>query len=552
MRGLWVLLALSSLGLAQPYINYRGVVNVASYMAPGLPSGSLPRGGMVAIFGRNLGPAAGAQAQSFPLQTTLSNVSVTITQKTTTVNALPVYVGPGQINAIVPSNAPLGRGTMQVTVNGVVSNPSPVNVVTSSFGIIAVNGGGFGPGIIQNFTGAPVDPVNSSQASAKPGQLETLWGTGLGPVAQDNVAPTAGNLPVPVEVFVGGQSATVVYSGRSGCCSGIDEIFFNVPANAPTGCYVPVVVRLNGTLASNTVTMAIDTNGAPCTDPANSLGAILRSGGRLGGALLTHEDDNIASPDGTVQPVSTDLATVALRQEAGGVWAFNPYISYPPVGTCTSYTMAGQFPALNDLPGIAATVKDLNGGPSLSVTGPSQTATLPQVGSAPSVYTALLGTSANITGVPLSFFVTGSASQVAGTGGADVGAFQASVTAAAGPTWSNASSTTTVNRSAGFTVNWTNVPAGANVVSIVGFNVDQPNNVTAGFQCMANPAAGTFTVPAVAMANMPATSPALPATLGWLAIGAAQLASPGTFTATGLDHAIAIFGASKQQSVVFQ
>jgi hypothetical protein len=46
-----------SLAAAQAYVNYRGIVNVASYMVPGLPAGSLAQGGMVAILGRNLGPA---------------------------------------------------------------------------------------------------------------------------------------------------------------------------------------------------------------------------------------------------------------------------------------------------------------------------------------------------------------------------------------------------------------------------------------------------------------------------------------------------------------
>ena len=289
MNAWWLPLTFCSLAVAQPYIYYRGIVNVASYMAPGLPAGSLAQGGMVAIFGANLGPAAGVQATAFPLGTTLSGVSVTVTQNTTSVSAYPVYVSAGQINAIIPSNAPLGRVTLQATVNGVAGNPSPANVVASSFGALSINSGGFGPGVIQNnTTSGPV--INSTQVTAVPGQVETLWGTGLGPVPQDNVMPTVRNLPVQVQVFVGGQSASIDYSGRTSCCSGIDQINFTVPANAPAGCYVPVVVQLAGTVVSNTVTMAIDPNGAPCTDPANFLGAIFRAGGKLGGAWLKHDN----------------------------------------------------------------------------------------------------------------------------------------------------------------------------------------------------------------------------------------------------------------------
>jgi uncharacterized protein (TIGR03437 family) len=549
MRASLLFLAFSALGFAQPYINYRGIVNVASYMAPGLPAGSLPRGGMVAIFGRNLGPTAGAQAATFPLSATLSGVSITITQKTTVVNALPVYVGAGQINAIIPSNAPLGRVTLQVTVNNVAGNPSPANIVAASFGAFAVNSGGFGPGIIQNFTPTSLD-INSTQLTAKPGQVEILWGTGLGAVAADNVAPTTGNLPVQAEVFVGGQPASLSYFGRTSCCAGIDQINFTVPAAAPAGCYVPVVVRLNGTIVSNTVTMSIDPNGAPCTDPANPLAAMFRTGGKFGAAMLSHESLT-ATGGGTTQSYTADEATLSLRQETGGQWAFDPYVSLPPLGTCAAYGIAGIYPSVNDLPGAAASVKDLNGGTAASVTGPAGTVSLPQSGTNPNYYTGLLATSVNVTGIASTYLTSGSSSTLSVPGGTDVGQFQATVPA--GPTfaWTNQTALTTVTRANGFTVTWTNPPSGATAVSIIGYNADMANNASGGFQCMADPAAGSFTVPAVVMGNMPAT-PATGTLLGGVVVGAATLGAPVSFTATGLDKGIALFANSTRQTVIFQ
>jgi uncharacterized protein (TIGR03437 family) len=546
----WLPLTFCSLAVAQPYINYRGIVNVASYMAPALPAGSLAQGGMVAIFGSNLGPSTGVQAAAFPLGTTLSGVSVTVTQNTTVVNAYPVYVSAGQINAIIPSNAPLGRVTLQATVNGVAGNPSPANVVVSSFGAFSINSGGFGPGIVQNYTtSGPV--INSTQATAMPGQVETLWGTGLGPVAQDNVPPTVVSLPVQVQVFVGGQSASVSYSGRSSCCSGIDQINFTVPANAPAGCYVPVVVQLAGTVVSNTVTMAIDPQGAPCTDPANFLGAIFRSGGNFGGAWLKH--DNItANVEGAPQSYTADYGSVTLRQETGGAWAFNPYVSLPPLGTCTAYGIAGEYPLLNDVPGLAPSVKDLNGGPALSINDPAGTVSLPQGTTPPAFYSALFATSEGLPGVLSSFFTTGVSSSLSGTGGPDVGPFQATVTPGASFNWTNQAAITSVTRSAGFTVTWSNVPAGAPFVSIIGYNVDQADNASGGFQCIANPSPGSFTVPAIAMGNVPATPANGPANLGSILVGVPLLGSAQSFTATGLTQGLAVFGASNQQAAVFQ
>src|SRR5690349_8576104 len=54
------------------------------------------------------------QANSFPLGTTLANVSITVTQGGTAVNAIPLFVSASQINAIMPSNAPLGTVTLRV------------------------------------------------------------------------------------------------------------------------------------------------------------------------------------------------------------------------------------------------------------------------------------------------------------------------------------------------------------------------------------------------------------------------------------------------------
>ncbi len=552
MRVFWLLLPASLSAFAQPYINYRGIVNVASYMAPGLPAGSLAQGGMVAIFGSKLGPTTGVQASSFPLGTTLSGVSVTVSQNTTTVSAYPVYVSAGQINAIIPSNAPLGRVTLQATVNGVAGNPSPAFVVASSFGAFSINSGGFGPGIVQNnTTSGPV--INSTQVTAVPGQVETLWGTGLGPVAQDNVAPTVQNLLVQVEVFVGGVSAAIAYSGRTSCCSGIDQINFTVPTNAPSGCYVPVVVRLAGTVVSNTVTMAIDPKGAPCTDPANPLSAIFRAGGNFGAALLEH--DNLAlDADGAAESFAADYGVVTLRQEAGGVWAFNPYVSLPPVGTCTAYGMAGEFPLLNGAPGIAPSVKDLNGGPALSISDPSGAVSLPQGATPPEFYLALFADSDNLTGILSSFFTTGVAATLSSPGGTgtDVGPFQVSVTPGASFNWTNQAAISGVARSSDLTVTWSNVPAGAPFVSIFGFNVDQPDNASGGFHCIANPTSGSFTVPAVAMGNVPASAANSAADLGLVVVGAPLLNSAGSFSATGLDQGLAVFGTGSEQTVVFQ
>src|SRR5262249_19036970 len=158
------------------------------------------------IFGRALGPSTGVSANSFPLGTTLSAVSITVNQGNTHVNAIPVYVSASQINAIMPSNAPLGAASIKVTVGNFSSNMAPVRFTGIAFASFTALGPGIGPGILQNFIAPTTQPINSPTVSAQTGQAITLWGTGLGPVLSggDNVAPPVGNLPVKTEVFVGG------------------------------------------------------------------------------------------------------------------------------------------------------------------------------------------------------------------------------------------------------------------------------------------------------------------------------------------------------------
>jgi uncharacterized protein (TIGR03437 family) len=264
-----VAISFSSLLLAQaPQISYRGVLNAASYTPAGLPGGSIARGSLFTIFGSNLGPTS-SPALSFPLGTTLGGVSISVTSASgSPAAAIPLYVSATQINAIMPSTAPLGAVSLVVTFNGKAGNPSPVRLLNSSVGIFTANVTGYGPGIATNFISASSQPINTRAAAAKPGQAVTLWGTGLGPVPYaDNIQPTAGNLATPTEVFVGGKVATILYNGRSPCCSAVDQIVINVPQDAPTGCWVPVEVRTEGNIVSNTITMAISADGTPCSDP---------------------------------------------------------------------------------------------------------------------------------------------------------------------------------------------------------------------------------------------------------------------------------------------
>src|SRR5215467_10835852 len=187
-----------------PLIFTRAIYNAASFVPAGVPSGAIAQGSIFSIFGTRLGPTPSVTASSFPLGNSLGGVSINIIQGANSIPAIPIFVSGAQINAIMPSKAPLGMVSVQVTLNNLKSNMAPLQVGPSQVGIFTATGTGIGEGVLWNFIAQNNQPVNSPTVTPKPGQVITLWATGLGPVAYaDNIAPTAGNLPVQVQVFVG-------------------------------------------------------------------------------------------------------------------------------------------------------------------------------------------------------------------------------------------------------------------------------------------------------------------------------------------------------------
>ena len=223
---------LAGIAYAQPTIDSGGVTNAASYALPELPNGALARGGMIVIKGNNLGPAELQIINAFPLPLDLAGTSINATVNGTLVRLYMIYTSAKQLAAILPSQTPEGNGTLTVTYNGQTTAAAQIRVVRSAFGIFTLNQGGSGPGVFQNANSGTDQPVNTLTVGARPGQLAIIWGTGLGPVTENEATGARpGDMPsVPVEVYVGGKRADVTYRGRSGCCAGIDQIVFTVPA----------------------------------------------------------------------------------------------------------------------------------------------------------------------------------------------------------------------------------------------------------------------------------------------------------------------------------
>jgi uncharacterized protein (TIGR03437 family) len=499
--------ALASSALAQPPLIYsRSIYNAASYTPAGIPGGAIAQGSIFTLFGANLGPSQPVSVNSFPLGTSLGGVSINIVQGSTSVSAIPLYVSASQINAIMPSNAPLGSASVQVVANNSRGNMSPVRIVNSDFGIFTALGTGLGPGILQNYVSASNQPINSPTVTAKNGQAITLWGTGLGPVTGgDNVAPPAGNLPIKVEVFVGGVSAPVLYSGRTPCCAGTDQVVFTIPSNAPTGCWVPVYVRTGGVTISNFVSMAINPSAGTCTtDVLPQITSSFIGGARLGEAIATrattHHDVGVRAPVDVTADYHVSFAFEPNKEP----FPFNPALAFPPSGSCTVYTHQGDMLNGDALPGMAPTTMPLDYGAPLLLTGPNGPKTLTY--SFSGARAGYLGGMISNGILPSSLYLDPGSYTLKGFGGTDIGAFSTSFTIPQPVTWTNRTTTNVVSRTQPLTLSWSGGDSGQ-VIGILGFGEDLPTNSSAVFVCIAPLGSNGFTVPADMLSNLPATRP---------------------------------------------
>jgi len=461
-----------------------------------------------------------------------------------------------QIYAIMPSNAPLGMASLQLVYNNSPSNYTPVQITKTSFGIYTLEGTGLGPGALQNYISATNQPINAATISAQPGQTVTLWGTGLGPVSySDSQAPVTGNLPVQVQVFVGGVSAQVQYSGRNSCCSGLDQITFTVPNNAPLGCWVPVYVKTAGSVVSNYISMAISSGGGACpTLLSPDIGSLFVDGGSLGEAIvaraITNENVGVTAP----VTVTSDYHLSFAFNIPGARFPFNPAVTLPPAGTCAVYVEAGDMLNSNPLPGSLPNlpISPLDLGPAFVLTGPNGTQTLTPTFTQPfSVRAGLLGGSISNNILPSSLVLNPGSYSVTGSGGTGVGNFSANFTIPPPFTWVNQSQLGVVNRTQPLTITLSGVAAGS-AMYVVGVGEDLPTNSSATFTCSIPAGASSFTIPADALANLPATRINPLQSQDVIYVVAAQGGSVQNLNATGLTQGTTSAFLIDGQTVVLQ
>ncbi len=514
-------------------------VNAANYRVPGIPGAGVAQGSIFILYGTFLGPGSLVQTTSLPLKTTLGDTSVSVTVGAVTENAYMVYSSANQVAAVLPSNMPVGGGSVTLTYVGRSSNAIAIQVVASSFGTFSLNQAGYGPGVIQNYDASGNPSTNTINNSAQPGQTVVIWGTGLGPITgDDSTTPPVGNLDVTVNVSIGGQAATVLYQGRSGY-PGVDQINVTVPTGV-TGCYVPVDVNVAGVVA-NFTTMSIATNGGTCSDTvsfaAQDINTAAANGKSNIGLIAITDVTSIANTSSTpiTDGYQIDLGTAQFEHRTLSSLQTLRGVNYPAtaLGTCTAVTfqLNSSNPDVLD-PGDPAAANFLNAGLAIEFEGPVDNKNLGLQSSG--IYNGTIG--GGLSGqATLPVFVTpGGFAVIGGRSGESVGPFQTTLQLPDEPTWTNESTAGAVVRSTPLQINWSGGDATQEVAILVGESTDTTGTIRGVFTCMEDLSTGTLTVPVDVMSTLPASG-----TSALLEFGTLTRTDIARFTSTppGLDGA---------------
>lgn len=518
------LIGLTAAGaLAQPTIKAdnttcNGVCNAHSLL-PDIAPGS-----WFIVKGTGLGPATIAiYSGSLPYPTTFSQTSVSLTPAAggTAVTALIYYTLATQVAALLPSSTPVGDYDVKVTYSNQASNAWRVHVVARNFGIATQSSNGAGPAQatyggydLNRFTTGQIPPW--STRPAKSGDTVVLWGNGLGAdAASDQTGGTSGDrtAAAQVQVLVGGIAVTPVYAGRSSGTPGLDQINFTVPSNVTPSCFVSLQVTAGGR-KSNLVSIAVVAAGqSSCSSPSFTTAQLakLDQGGTLviGSLGLSKTLTRISVPGLGTMDSSTETASGSFGKYTIDAVATSDF-SLVQIGACFIIHRTGTQDQI--LQGTLPT--PLDAGAQLTLNGPnaSNKALTQQPAGSFDYSLTLYSSGVGGFGGSGSPTLTQGTYTISGTGGADIGAFSATVDFPGSFTWTNQDSISDpIPRSSGLNITWTG--GGSGLVTIAGTALAQsggdPNNPiydAAIFYCTAQASAGSFTVPSSVLQQMPVVS----------------------------------------------
>jgi uncharacterized protein (TIGR03437 family) len=229
-----------------PSITAAGIVNAATFVG-----GAVAPGEMVTIFGAELGPEQIAHSK-YDFSGYLENYAGDTRVFFDGIQAPLVYSSKNQVSAVVPYEVS-ATTAVRVEYQGRRSNVVRLAVAPAAPGLFAFAGA---QAAVVNQDGS----FNSTTNPARRGEIVTLFATGGGYTTPRSVTgklPKAEAWPVPegaVSVSFGGIPGEVVFSGSK---TGVLQINVRVPAAAPAGEAVPVVLHIGSFQSSGERTLAL-------------------------------------------------------------------------------------------------------------------------------------------------------------------------------------------------------------------------------------------------------------------------------------------------------
>jgi len=307
---------------------------------------------------RDGGPGAAEAGRAAPVLAALPDAvnltgNLTLPSANTFSGGLTVSNG----TALLGNNSAAGIGTISVSYSNQTSTTAPIQVVSAAFGTFTPSARGSGQASVTdtNYN------LNTIVHTLHPGDVGILWGTGLGPItSSDAAAPPVGNVGSPT-VYVGNTAVTPSYAGRSGCCSGLDQIVFTVPQGVQ-GCYVPIAVQAGGAVG-NIGTIAVSAAGQnTCSDSVMGQDLVnkLAAGGNVDFGYLRLESINLV------------ISGLAGSGRGNGDTAYATFSKFTPTtayyaeyGVSSGYCVSSAYYVPADM-----SVAQLDAGSALSVSGP--------------------------------------------------------------------------------------------------------------------------------------------------------------------------------------
>ncbi|MEO7142815.1 MAG: hypothetical protein ABI165_04860 [Bryobacteraceae bacterium] len=524
-------LLLASQGLAQPAIKSNGVVNASGYQAKLAPDT------VFVIFGSGIGPAtlAAVTAPDYPASIGSTSVTFTPAAGGTAVTAKMVYAVAGQVAGLLPSSIAPGTYAVRVTYNNQVSAPQNVTVVARSFGIATANSGGTGTAqaTVGNVNGGvsltrfttgslAFNGLNWTLTPAHPGDSLVLWGTGGGADPANDTGGTSGDQTAAGNfiVNVGGRQITSLYAGASSGYPGLWQINFTLPAHITPDCFASLQVSAGGELSNAVVIPIADVGQSTCSAPGfdqatlsklDAGGSIVFAGLSIG-KINTTGSSFPAMGSGVIEQVGG-----VINRYTAADWIL-PY-SGPKFGPCSVFAVT--YASGTTQPGNPSAL--LDAGAKLAFSGPNVLA-----GATVGAFVGPVGPAYSST-LPAGTLMEGGAYTLAGAGGTQVGPFIATATLPSNFSVTNWSSISSINRSTPLTINWTGAGFDQVLILVQGATLGASNHNVA-ISCVVPESLGTFSIPAAALAYLPAAAAGAAGNVGQLTVEA-TMAGAGTLSA---------------------